>query len=133
MTGWCSSCLKPSSSTIQPHHLLALGLFIWANYHQYKCHVILGQLTAYTPSGRKAYKIPYGDWFEYVSSPHYFAEIIIYIALFLVMQGLSQRSMFLVLFVILNLSLGASITHDWYKKKFDSYPKTRSRIIPYLY
>ena len=25
---------------------------------------------------RNVYKIPYGDWFEYVSSAHYFAEFV---------------------------------------------------------
>ena len=131
--GWCGSCQNLSFKIFTVHHMLAVSLFIWASYHQYKCHVILGKLTTYNHTGSKVYKIPHGDWFEYISSPHYFAEIIIYFALFILMHGPSFRSIFLVLFVILNLSLGASITHDWYHTKFKSYPKNRCQIIPYVY
>lgn len=129
--GWCNSCQRhPNFSLL---HLTAVSLFAWANYHQYNCHKILGTLTATTPSGRKVYAIPCGDWFNYVSSPHYLAEIIIYIALFLAMKGLSRRWPLVLLFVISNLHHGATVTHQWYRQKFESYPKDRTILIPYVY
>ena len=113
--------------------LTGASLFAWASYHQYNCHKILGMLTTRTPSGRKVYEIPYGDWFNFVSSPHYLAEIIIYFALFLVTQGLCQRWLLVLIFVISNLNHGARVTHEWYQRKFESYPKSRTILIPYVY
>ena len=50
------------------------------------------------------YSIPRGDWFSLVSSPHYLAEVVIYVGLALTM-GLRNWSWWLVLaFVISNLS-----------------------------
>ena len=78
------------------------AMFIWGWIHQSRCHMILVSLNAHKKSfsrikcdnimvsisscqaslrskskeDRDAYKIPYGDWFEYVSSAHYFAEFV---------------------------------------------------------
>jgi len=37
--------------------------------------------------GAKEYKIPYGGWFEYVSCPHYTAEIMLYAGLVVAAVG----------------------------------------------
>ena len=127
-----TSCLKLWQQ-LSWSHCLAVLLFFWASYHQYQCHTILGKLTTWTPDGKKIYKIPHGDWFEHVSSPHYLAEILIYIALFAVMKGQSIRWILVLIFVVLNLTLGAQNTHLWYKEKFDNYPRNRYIILPYVY
>lgn len=82
---------------------------------------------------RKVYRIPYGDWFEFVSSPHYLAEIMIYISLFLLQKAKNIYIGLILLLTVENLSLGATVTHDWYKKKFKEYPQSRNRIVPLLY
>jgi 3-oxo-5-alpha-steroid 4-dehydrogenase 3 len=130
--GWYKLCLKPSHQ-VSWLQFLALLLFLWASYHQYQCHTILGKLTARTADGRKIYKIPHGDWFNHVSSPHYLAEILIYIALFLAMKGQSFRWILVLIFVVSNLTLGAQNTHLWYKQKFEDYPGHRYIILPYIY
>ncbi|CAI9275661.1 unnamed protein product [Lactuca saligna] len=50
-------------------------IFLWGWVHQLCCHRILGSLRDKTKNPEE-YVIPYGDWFEYVSSPHYTAEIV---------------------------------------------------------
>ncbi|XP_028407729.1 polyprenol reductase-like [Dendronephthya gigantea] len=129
---WYRSCQNPYHS-VSWLHCLAFILFSWASYHQYKCHSVLGKLTSWTSDGEKIYKIPYGDWFNHVTAPHYFAEILIYIALFLAMNGQWSRWIFIIIFVVSNLTFSAKNTHDWYKQKFEDYPKNRYIILPYIY
>lgn len=79
------------------------------------------------------YIIPYGDWFKYVSSPHYLAEIVIYGGL-LVAGGCSDVTLWLLFgFVVANLVFAAAETHRWYLRKFDNYPRERFAIIPSFY
>ncbi|XP_042509304.1 polyprenol reductase 2 [Macadamia integrifolia] len=79
------------------------------------------------------YIIPRGDWFEYVSSPHYLSEIVIYAGL-LVASGGSDLTIWLLFgFVVANLVFAAAETHRWYLQKFDNYPRTRDAIFPYIY
>jgi len=49
---------------------------IYFQYEQHRHHVILANLR--TTKFKTAYSIPIGGWFEYVSCPHYFSEIMIY-------------------------------------------------------
>lgn len=83
------------------------------------------------PTGR--YGLPKGDWFEYVSSPHYLAEILIYVA-FVMLDGSRSLSLWLILaFVIANLVRSALQTHRWYESLFPtSFPKHRRAIFPFL-
>lgn len=108
------------------------ALFFWGWIHQHRCHAILGSVRE---NGHKAdeYAIPEGDWFEYVSSPHYLAEIVIYAGL-VIASGFSDITIWLVFgFVVANLVLSAGETHWWYLGKFDNYPRNRCAIIPYAY
>jgi len=112
--------------------LIAAAMFLLASYHQHVCHKILSNLRNDAKSSQR-YGIPYGDWFEWVSSPHYFAEILIYIT-FLIVVGLNNMSMWLALmFVVLNLTHSAYKTHNWYLEKFkEAYPKQRKFLLPLL-
>lgn len=120
------------------------------SYNQLKHHKILANLrsTTHTNKQKKNYSIPGGGWFEMISCPHYFAEIIIYFA-FVVFFGMKNVSMWyghssmfshanstsrlIFVFVIANLTHTATQTHDWYLKIFDDYPKNRRIIIPFVY
>ena len=130
---WCNSCRRPFKD-FSWYQWLAIAMFLWASLHQWRCHNILAKLR-HSPSmeARKVYRIPYGDWFEFVSSPHYLAEIMIYISLFLLQKAKNIYIGLILLLTVENLSLGATVTHDWYKKKFKEYPQSRYRIVPLLY
>lgn len=130
---WCSSC-RPSLGTFSWYQYFGVFLFLWASCHQWNCHNILAKLR-HSERGRtvKSYRIPYGDWFEYVSSPHYLAEILIYISFFLIQGGQNIYVGLILLFTIQNLSLGATVTHEWYHSTFKDYPKDRKTIFPFLY
>ncbi|KAH6810497.1 3-oxo-5-alpha-steroid 4-dehydrogenase family protein [Perilla frutescens var. hirtella] len=111
---------------------IGAAFFFWGWIHQRRCHAILGSLRE---NGGKVdeYAIPEGDWFEYVSSPHYLAEIVIYCGL-AIASGVSDITIWLVVgFVVANLALAAGETHRWYIGKFDNYPRNRYAIIPLIY
>ncbi|KAG2298181.1 hypothetical protein Bca52824_034653 [Brassica carinata] len=116
--GWCQ--------------LIGGAIFLWGWLHQRRCHAILGSLRE-NPSQAKEYIIPHGDWFEIVSSPHYLAEIVLYVGLLIASGGTDITIWLLVCFVVGNLSLSAGETHRWYLRKFENYPAYRNAIFPYVY
>ncbi|KAF3340377.1 polyprenol reductase 1 isoform X1 [Carex littledalei] len=107
------------------------AVFFWGWFHQLRCHSILGSLRE--NKGAEEYIVPYGDWFSYVSCPHYFAEIVIYAGILVASGGNDVTVWLLFIFVVANLSLAAAETHRWYKQKFEDYPRTRRAIIPFIY
>ena len=110
---------------------IGAAIFIWGWWHQLCCHAILGSLRKCR--GANDYVIPHGDWFDYVSCPHYLAEIVIYAGILVASGGLDATVWLLFLFVVANLIFAAAETHRWYRLKFDTYPKSRKAIIPFIY
>ncbi|XP_055967481.1 polyprenol reductase [Sorex fumeus] len=116
-------------------HILGMMMFVWSSVHQYRCHVILGNLRK-----NKAgvvihcnHRIPFGDWFEYVSSPNYLAELMIYISM-AVTFGFQNLTWWLVVtYVFCSQALSALLSHHFYRSKFVSYPKHRKAFLPFLF
>ena len=78
------------------------------------------------------YSLPTFSLFRIVACPHYFAEIIIYSSLLLICPPqLYQTVILLILWIVVNLSVSADQTRNFYKQKFGSSPPYS--IIPYLY
>ncbi|XP_029419470.1 polyprenol reductase isoform X2 [Nannospalax galili] len=116
-------------------HTLGLLMFIWSSAHQYKCHLILSNLRR----NKKGviihcqHRIPFGDWFEYVSSPNYLAELMIYISM-AVTFGFHNLTWWLVVtYVFFSQALSAFFSHKFYKSTFVSYPKHRKAFLPFLF
>ena len=67
------------------------------SYMQHSAHKSLAQLrnkkihskstTNKNDNNTRQYFIPMGGWFNYISCPHYFAEIIIYLSLVIFTSG----------------------------------------------
>jgi len=113
---------------------LGLALFFWGSYHQWKCHQILRKLRQRS----SVYGFPHGDWFTYSSSPHYFAEMVIYLGLAFVstaFQSLPTPYVLGMVFTVLNLSVTGARTHDWYLQKFgvDYAKESRWKVIPFVF
>lgn len=116
-------------------HILGMMMFIWSSAHQYQCHVILGNLRK-----NKAgvvihcnHRIPFGDWFEYVSSPNYLAELMIYISMAVTFGFYNLTWWLVVTYVFFSQALSAYFSHKFYKSKFVSYPKHRRAFLPFLF
>ncbi|CAH9077920.1 unnamed protein product [Cuscuta epithymum] len=119
-------------SNLRWYTWIGATIFFWGMIHQHTCHVILGMLRK-NKQQSVDYIVPCGDWFQYVSSPHYLAEIVIYFGL-VVARGCSDLTVWLLFgFVVANLVFAAAETHRWYLHKFDNYPKDRFAILPFVY
>ncbi|XP_036890062.1 polyprenol reductase isoform X2 [Sturnira hondurensis] len=116
-------------------HIFGVMMFIWSSLHQYKSHVILGNLRK-NKAGvvvHHNHQIPFGHWFEYVSSPNYLAELMIYVSMAVVF-GFRNLTWWLVLtYVFFCQALSALLSHRFYQSKFVSYPKHRKAYLPFLF
>lgn len=109
-------------------------VFLLSCMEQFKSNQILIALRTDASGNQVTDKhfIPHGRLFEYISSPHFLAEILMYSCL----AGIMHKSwywMHVVCFVFTNQVKYANIVHNWYKKKFENYPKNRKALIPYLF
>ncbi|VVA99286.1 unnamed protein product [Arabis nemorensis] len=92
---------------------IGAAIFLWGWIHQCRCHAILGSLRE-NPTHANEYRIPRGDWFRIVSSPHYLAEIVLYVGLLIASGGTDITIWLLLGFVLcfscywLELTNGAS-------------------------
>lgn len=113
-------------------HLLAAAVFVWAWLHQFRAHKIFARLKR--ENGNR-HVVPSGDWFEYVSCPHYLAECIMYLMVSLILGFPHHRTMAIVLiWVVSNQIEVARMSHNWYREKFrDSYPPSRKALIPFVF
>ncbi|XP_057358216.1 polyprenol reductase isoform X3 [Manis pentadactyla] len=79
------------------------------------------------------HRIPFGDWFEYVSSPNYLAELMIYISMAVTFGFYNLTWWLVVTYVFFSQALSAYFSHKFYKSKFVSYPKHRRAFLPFLF
>ena len=126
-----------SLSYLHWYHILAISLFLWASYHQHTCHKILAGLRKGgrgKRGAREKYGRPDGDWFELVSSPHLFAEVLVYVAVLtcVVVWEVDSCWWLVVVYVVSTLTLSARQTHSWYQHKFEDYPAQRYAILPWI-
>lgn len=136
-------------------HILGIAGFVGSSYMQFKSHAILaslrkdskGKLIRFSDSLHDQvvallpltgnvvtyqHSIPRGDWFEVISCPHYFAEILIYLSLSVVLGGRSTTWWMVCCFVVTNQLIVGLFNHQWYIDTFKNYPKSRKAVIPLL-
>ncbi|KAE8294519.1 Polyprenol reductase [Larimichthys crocea] len=121
-------------SQLDLFHVAGIALFIGASLMQHQSMVLLARLRTGKSGSVEtlAHRVPKGGWFELVSCPHYFAELLIYVSLSLVFGGLSLTWWLVVLYVLFNQALAAQLCHDLYISKYESYPKHRKAFIPFV-
>ncbi|KAK2835863.1 hypothetical protein Q5P01_016347 [Channa striata] len=138
LTVLCSDRLGKGTGTLFSQldwfHVTGFALFIWASLVQHQSMVLLAKLRTGKSGTVKTleHRVPVGGWFEVVSCPHYFAELLIYVSLSLVFGGLSLTWWLVVLYVLFNQALAAQLCHDLYISKHESYPKHRKAFIPFV-
>nr|XP_055041615.1 polyprenol reductase [Misgurnus anguillicaudatus] len=124
----------PFSHQLTWYHVSGVFLFIWASLLQHRSLSLLAKLRT-DHSGKVkslAHKMPCGDWFEWVSCPHYLAELLIYTAMSVCCGCSSVTWWMVVLYVLYNQALAAQLCHDYYRSKFETYPCHRKAFIPYI-
>lgn len=103
-------------------------------------------------STSKSYSLPTAGWFQYITCPHYLAEIIIYISFALILEEekhtlwqngsnsnnyyYGYRHVIVVVWVASNLIMSALINHAWYIKNLSDTTAhqvhTKKAILPFL-
>ncbi|CEP15504.1 hypothetical protein [Parasitella parasitica] len=127
---------QPPEPSLDIATILAITLFLYASYHQHKCHVILSSLRSKNEEG---YSIPRGDWFEILVTPHYFADILVYLSLNILYRFQNCIMLCGLIWTTVNLSIVSKETQVWYHTHFSAekynrvFPHGRKRIIPGLY
>jgi protein-S-isoprenylcysteine O-methyltransferase Ste14 len=76
------------------------------------------------------YVIPNGWLFKYISSPHYFGEIIEWAGWAVMTWSLPGLAFFV--FTFANIFPRAITSHKWYKEHFSEYPVDRKAVIPFM-
>ena len=76
------------------------------------------------------YVMPKGWLFNYISSPHYFGEIVEWTG-WAVMTW-SVPGMAFAVFTFANLFPRGWASHQYYKTNFSEYPKDRKAVIPFI-
>ncbi|KAL3266945.1 hypothetical protein HHI36_011095 [Cryptolaemus montrouzieri] len=123
---------KATLSEIGVFEVIGISLFFWAWWHQHTCTVILASLRKTKIGNTDSYKLPMGDWFQYISSPHCTAEILMYVALsFFLWQSVTWW--YVILWIFGNQIVTILLSHWWYQENFKNFPKNRKALIPYLY
>lgn len=121
-------------------------IFSVASWYQNKCHKILANVPKErTKAGNTIYRFPFNsdNCLKYLSCPHYFCEIIIYLnfALILALEATSIAVLLslimMLVFVVLNLSFTGWQTHLLYKRQEEqdtnlNRKTQRWAIIPFI-
>jgi len=81
-------------------------------------------------SGERAYRIPRGGGFRYVTNPSYLGELIGWIGWSIATWSLA--GVFILAISAANLVPRAFATHKWYLEKFPDYPKDRKVLVPFV-
>jgi 3-oxo-5-alpha-steroid 4-dehydrogenase 1 len=107
--------------------IAGLILFIAGYYINKTADEKLRRLRAGNPN---EYVIPMGWLFHFISSPHYFGEMIEW-AGWAVMTW-SLPGLAFCVFTFANLFPRAISSHKWYKANFKDYPVDRKAIVPFI-
>nr|XP_002129419.1 polyprenol reductase [Ciona intestinalis] len=130
-----SECLplhKLPFGSFQVRHFMGIVVFLIASFYHHQSHIILADLRKKGSIKKDAHGIPQGGLFNLVSCPHYFAEVLVYISITIIL-GAQCQTWFLVLlyniFAHANMAMGA---HTWYRNTFKNYPPNRKAFIPFV-
>ncbi len=78
------------------------------------------------------YVLPRGGCFELVSCPHYGAEVAVYACLSGILGWRHRSGLLVLLWVAVNQTVAALMSHFWYQDNFPNYPKSRKALLPFL-
>tara|TARA_B100001063_G_scaffold234315_1_gene251547 strand:+ start:56 stop:799 length:744 start_codon:yes stop_codon:yes gene_type:complete len=81
-------------------------------------------------TSNEGYQIPHGSLFKYISCPNHFGEVVEWVGFMIIACNLP--SMTFAIWTFCNLSPRSLNHHNWYKEKFNNYPKNRKAILPYI-
>ncbi len=127
-TGSTYSSITISAPSIKT--MVGIPIFVLASGLQHDCHTYLASLPKYI--------LPVHPIFQVLVCPHYFAECLIYLSLAIIGApkgvALNKTIGCALLFVGTNLAVTASMSKEWYVRKFGKEAVAgRWKMVPWLY
>ncbi|TNE59249.1 MAG: DUF1295 domain-containing protein [Bacteroidetes bacterium] len=107
--------------------LLGISVFLTGAWINVKADYYLIRLRK---PGETGYKIPRGGWFNYLSCPNHFGEILEWSGLALLSWSLPFATF--TFWTAANLVPRALAHHAWYRSRFPDYPAARKAVFPFL-
>ena len=114
--------------------LIGIAFFMAGQWIQHDAHQTLAALRSSETA--QEYALPMRSWFQHSSSPHYFAEMLIYAGI--CMSTWNLGTFLCLIWVVINLGIMAHRSHTYYLQTFTD-PKSqkllrkRAVLIPLLY
>ncbi|KXJ77747.1 hypothetical protein RP20_CCG006713 [Aedes albopictus] len=124
----------PYRFELTPRLALWIGVFCYAWRYQFQSNLILANLRKDRTTGKvqnQKHSVPRGGYFELVSSPHMFFEIVMYVALYAITAS-NTSAVYVLAWVLSNQTMNAWLTHQWYRENFADYPVGRRAVFPHL-
>lgn len=118
----------PSDWLTHPCFVIGIAVFFCGLFINVHSDYILRKLRK---PGETDYKIPKGGMFQYVSGANFFGESLEWFGFAL--ACCTVQALALAIFTACNIGMRACHHHQWYRKKFENYPKDRKAYIPYLF
>jgi 3-oxo-5-alpha-steroid 4-dehydrogenase 1 len=115
-----------------PRFIIGIAIYAFGFTLNVYSDTILRNLRSKKPDpSEPRYKIPYGGFFKWVSCPQYLGEILSFTGFAIMTWNLG--AVFVLAITVGNLAPRAMVTHKWFLKNFDDYPKERKALIPYIW
>lgn len=126
--------IKPSLFSELMWSIPFATLYLCAWVYQFQSNVLLSNLRRNAEGNvvTEKHVMPNGGFFKYVSSPHMFFEIILYLSLYGILYANTSWK-YVLIWVFANQIINAHLTHEWYLKAFRNYPKSRKALIPKIF
>ena len=126
--------LTLTTLTFTTQQILGLALFFTASYLQFDTHQRLAALRTSGKVKKNSHGLPEGGMFKFLSSPHYFAEALIYISFQSLIGWQHIPSLCITFCTILNQLACAAMSHSWYLGTFGkSFPRERRMFVPFVF
>ena len=111
-----------------PRFIVGTALFVFGYAVNLQSDSLLRNLRR---PGESGYRIPYGGFFRWVTSPNYLGEIIEWSGWALATWSLPGLGF--ALFTAANLVPRAWSHHRWYREQFPEYPPERKAVLPGIF
>jgi 3-oxo-5-alpha-steroid 4-dehydrogenase 1 len=123
--GWIAD--YPLSWFLDPRFIAGIAMFIGGLLINWQADNILIHLRK---PGETGYVIPRGGFFNYVSCPNHFGEIVEWSGFALMTW--SAPALAFAVWTLVNLMPRALHHHKWYREHFSDYPEKRKAIFPFI-